>query len=162
MRWVFLVLVTTFIFALQTSLVVFIPVRDATPDLFVILLVFVCLYADPFHGLLAGSLIGSWKDILSGDRAGLFLLVFAIAGYVVAVAKRQIFIDNPVAEIATTFCVCLLCGVLRVAVLALLRSGEAVTVLWHQALWTSLLTALFAPILFALFRASRFWHVRGR
>ncbi len=82
MRQFFFYLFLTLLFlVIHATLVNFLTIGDAIPDILIIWVVYIALTKGQMSGLLAGFAIGLFVDLISGGVLGLSALTKALAGF---------------------------------------------------------------------------------
>jgi len=76
---------------LQGSLLFFIEVENCTPDLFLLLVIFLALYADKEQALLCAWIAGLARDISSAGRLGFHALLFMGAAFLIIRVRDEIY-----------------------------------------------------------------------
>ncbi len=73
----------------HTALLDFIAIQEITPDLFIILVVWICLKEGTFFGLIAGFFIGIFFDVISADIVGTNALAKTIAAFITSFFYKE-------------------------------------------------------------------------
>jgi rod shape-determining protein MreD len=129
---------------LQASIVPHLAVGGIQPDLFLILLLGLSLWAGPELTAAAGFLIGLYQDALSGAPFGLNAFTLSLIGFLVSRLSRQV----KTTQLAGRFTLLCLAGMLSgLITLLLLRFFHAPRPLASALLWTALPGALYTAIL---------------
>ena len=94
MRWPLLLVLIFILLLMQTTLVRWMDVAGARPDLLLILVLFVSLNARPDDSFLTSVLVGLCKDVYSAQRFGLYTLLFAAVGVAVNLVRKDLFKEH--------------------------------------------------------------------
>lgn len=93
--FLYLILITLF----HTVFIEFIKIMEVTPDLFVILVIWITLKDGRFTGLIAGFVIGLFFDIISADVPG----TNALAKIVAALVASYFYKERNTAQITENY-----------------------------------------------------------
>lgn len=148
------VLLTTIVIAallLQTTLLPFTSIGRATPDLLLIICVYLGLHQHTVAGAVGAFALGYLQDTFSGTVVGLNAFGMSLVFTVVYLTSRRLWVDNAVSKIVVVF----LASVLKTAViLALIAVFLSVGNLWQTVaqylLIEAALAAVLSPAVFAV------------
>ncbi len=76
---------------LQGSLLFYIEVESCAPDLFLMLVIFLALYADKEQALLCAWIAGLGKDISTAGRLGFYAFLFMAAAFFIIRIRDEIY-----------------------------------------------------------------------
>jgi len=136
---------------LQTTVLPFAAIGRATPDLLLIMCVYLGLHQHTVGGAIGAFSLGYLQDAFSGSVAGLNAFGMCLVFTVVYLTSRRLWVDNTISKIAVVF----LASVLKtVAILALVALFLSIEGLWRTMLSylliEALLAALLSPAVFAV------------
>lgn len=128
----------------QTSLAPALRVGAVTPDIPLILTVFLGLYKGPEVGCLSGFVVGLIQDVTAGGLIGAQALTKALAGFGVGLFGSRLWIWSPVVQIAGLVLLTLAEGIGRFALLQLFHfpavfSEMVLYVILPQALYNGVI-----------------------
>jgi len=103
----------------QTNVAPALQIGAVTPDIPLILTVFLGLRRGPEVGCLAGFAMGLIQDVAAGGLVGVQALTKALAGFAVGLLGSRLWIQNPVVHVAGLVLVTLAEGIGRFALLQL-------------------------------------------
>jgi rod shape-determining protein MreD len=139
----------------QTTLLHHMQFLPATPDLILVLCVYLGLHYHSAGGALGAFLLGYLLDAFSGTIPGLYCLTMTLVFVVVYLMSKRLWMENPVSNIAAVA----LGSVVKIATLStvmLLTSGMAVD--WFRVFRVlgleAFLAAVCTPFLFSLLMSS--------
>ena len=136
---------------LQTTVLPLAAIGRATPDLLLIMCVYLGLHQHTVGGAIGAFSLGYLQDAFSGSVAGLNAFGMCLVFTVVYLTSRRLWVDNTVSKIAVVF----LASVLKtVAILVLVALFLSIDGLWQTMLSylliEAVLAALLSPAVFAL------------
>ena len=136
---------------LQTTVVPFAAIGRATPDLLLIMCVYLGLHQHTVGGAIGAFSLGYLQDAFSGSVAGLNAFGMCLVFTVVYLTSRRLWVDNTISKIAVVF----LASVLKtVAILVLVALFLSIEGLWQTILSylliEAVLAALLSPAVFAV------------
>jgi rod shape-determining protein MreD len=136
---------------LQTTVLPLAAIGRATPDLLLIMCVYLGLHQHTVGGALGAFSLGYLQDTFSGSVAGLNAFGMCLVFTVVYLTSRRLWVDNTVSKIAVVF----LASVLKtIAILVLVALFMSVEGLWRTMLSYLLiegaLAAALSPAVFAM------------
>ena len=148
------VLLTTIAIAallLQTTLLPLTSVGRATPDLLLIICVYLGLHQHSVAGAIGAFLLGYLQDAFSGSVAGLNAFGMCLVFTLVYLTSRRLWVDNAISKIVVVF----LASVLKTAaLLTLVALFMTAGNLWQSVLnylfLEAGLAAVFSPAVFAV------------
>lgn len=148
------VLLTTIVIGallLQTTLLPLTSVGRATPDLLLIICVYLGLHQHTVAGAVGAFVLGYLQDAFSGSVVGLNAFGMSLVFTLVYLTSRRLWVDNAISKIVVVF----LASVLKTgAILALIAIFLSAGNLWHTVvqylLIEATLAAVLSPAVFAL------------
>ena len=84
------------IYFLQVGLFSHLPIAGVVPNLFVILILYIGLYANSINAIGFGILIGIFLDLLYGNTVGISAVMFCIIGYFSSYFDKNFSKENKV------------------------------------------------------------------
>lgn len=129
---------------LQTTLLPLAAVGRATPDLLLIICVYLGLHQHTVGGALGAFVLGYLQDTFSGSVAGLNAFAMCLVFTVVYLTSRRLWVDNAVSKVAVVFLASLLKTAAILALVALFMSADG---LWRTILSYLLIEAVLAAVL---------------
>lgn len=148
---------------LQTNLLRFVSPTVVIPDIALIVLVFFAHRNGSFPGQFAGFFTGLLLDFLSLSPLGFFAFIYTVVGFVFGTTYDRIVLDGvalpfvavAIATIAKAFTASILAGLFSIDIARISLLGTR--------LWIEIgLTALIAPVLFALMSIIGLFRVQQR
>jgi rod shape-determining protein MreD len=141
---------------LQTVVLPHAAVGRATPDLLLIMCVYLGLHQHSVGGAVGAFLLGYLQDAFSGSVVGLNAFGMCLVFTVVYLTSRRLWVDNTISKFVVVF----LASVLKTAaILALAALFMPVDGLWHAVLSYlvigAVLAALLSPPVFAVLAQTR-------
>ncbi|TVR92847.1 MAG: rod shape-determining protein MreD [Spirochaetaceae bacterium] len=148
---------------LQTNALRFVSPAAVIPDLALIILVFFAHRNGSFPGQIAGFFTGLLLDFLSLAPLGFFAFIYTVIGFVFGATKDRIVLDGVVLPFVALFLATLV-KILTAGALAGVFSIETASIgLLSSRAWIEIgLTALLAPLLFALMSMMGIFHTQQR
>ncbi len=148
------VLLTTIVIAallLQTTLLPFTSIGRATPDLLLIICVYLGLHQHTVAGAIGAFALGYLQDAFSGSVVGLNAFGMSLVFTLVYLTSRRLWVDNAISKVVVVF----LASVLKTAViLVLIAVFLSVGNLWQTVaqylLVEAALAAVLSPAVFAV------------
>jgi len=136
---------------LQTTVLPLAAIGRATPDLLLIMCVYLGLHQHSVGGAVGAFSLGYLQDAFSGSVAGLNAFGMCLVFTVVYLTSRRLWVDNTISKIAVVF----LASVLKTAaILVLVAVFMSIEGLWRTMLSylliEAVLAALLSPAVFAL------------
>jgi rod shape-determining protein MreD len=136
---------------LQTTVLPLVAVGRATPDLLLIICVYLGLHQHTVAGAVGAFVLGYLQDTLSGSVVGLNAFGMCLVFTVVYLTSRRLWVDNAVSKVVVVFLASL---VKTVAVLTLVAVFMSVEGLWQTILGylfiEAVLAAVLSPAVFAV------------
>lgn len=90
---IFLV-VFIFIYFLQVGIFAHLPIAGVVPNLFIILILYIGLFANTINAIVFGIIIGLILDLLYGNTIGISAVMFCIIGYLGAYFDKNFSKEN--------------------------------------------------------------------
>ena len=135
----------------QTTLLPFIAIGRATPDLLLIICVYLGLHQHSVAGAVSAFVLGYLQDAFSGSVVGLNAFAMCLVFTTVYLTSRRLWVDNAISKVVVVFLASLLKTLAVITLVAVFMSVEG---LWHAILgyWfvEAMLAALLSPAVFAL------------
>jgi rod shape-determining protein MreD len=136
---------------LQTTVLPFAAIGRATPDLLLIMCVYLGLHQHTVGGAIGAFSLGYLQDAFSGSVAGLNAFGMCLVFTVVYLTSRRLWVDNTVSKVAVVF---LASALKTIAILVLVAVFLSVEGLWRTMLSylfiEAALAAVFSPAVFAV------------
>jgi rod shape-determining protein MreD len=136
---------------LQTTVLPLAAIGRATPDLLLIMCVYLGLHQHTVGGAIGAFSLGYLQDTFSGSVAGLNAFGMCLVFTVVYLTSRRLWVDNTVSKVAVVFLASVLKTVAILVLVALFMSAEG---LWRTMLSylpiEAGLAALLSPAVFAV------------
>src|SRR5438552_11022117 len=136
---------------LQTTLLPQASIGRATPDLLLIMCVYLGLHQHTVGGAVGAFFLGYLQDTSSGSVLGLNAFGMCLVFTVVYLTSRRLWVDNAISKIVVVFLASVLKTAAILALVALFMSAEG---LWHTILGylliEAVLAAVLSPIVFAV------------
>jgi rod shape-determining protein MreD len=136
---------------LQTTVLSHAAIGRATPDLLLIICVYLGLHQHSVPGAVGAFSLGYLQDAFSGSVVGLNAFGMCLVFIAVYLTSRRLWVDNAVSKVVVVFLASLL---KTVAVLALVAVFMSVEGLWRTVfgylLIEAILAAALSPAVFAL------------
>lgn len=129
---------------LQTTVLPLASVSRATPDLMLIICVYLGLHQHTVPGAVGAFLLGYLQDAFSGNVVGLNAFGMCLVFTVVYLTSRRLWVDNAISKIVVVFCASVLKTAAILALVALFMSAEG---LWRAILGYLMIEAVLAAIL---------------
>ena len=128
----------------QTTVLPLAAVGRATPDLLLIMCVYLGLHQHTVGGAVGAFVLGYLQDTFSGSVVGLNAFGMCLVFTVVYLTSRRLWVDNTISKFVVVF----LASVLKtVAILALAALFMSVDGLWHTVLGYLVIEAVLAAVL---------------
>lgn len=136
---------------LQTTLLPLTALGRATPDLLLIICVYLGLHQHSVAGAVSAFLLGYLQDTFSGSVIGLNAFAMCLVFTLVYLTSRRLWVDNAISKIVLVF----LASVLKTtAILALIAVFMSAANLWQSVanylVLEALLAAILSPAMFAV------------
>ena len=135
----------------QTTVLPFTSIGRATPDLLLIMCVYLGLRQHSVAGAVGAFLLGYLQDAFSGSVVGLNAFGMCLVFIVVYMTSRRLWVDNTISKFVVVFLASVLKSAALLSLAALFMSVEGVggTVL-RYLLVEAVLAALLSPAVFAV------------
>jgi len=150
-------LVTGFGLLVQTTLFHALPFGfHPSPDILVIVAVFLGLHRHTVGGAVAAFLLGYLQDAASGNPAGLNAFGMVVVFVLVYLTCRSLWVDNVVSKVVLVFLASCIKAIAVLAVSALFGTfeGDSGPAMWSMFVNAAIAAAI-APPLFGLLSAGR-------
>lgn len=136
---------------LQTTVLPVAPLGRATPDLLLIICVYLGLHQHTVGGAFGAFSLGYLQDAFSGSAAGLNAFGMSLVFTIVYLTSRRLWVDNTISKVAVVFLASLVktCAILALVAIFLSADGLWRTVL-RYLLVEAVLAAVLSPGVFAL------------
>lgn len=85
-----------FIYFLQVGIFSHLPIAGIVPNLFIILILYISLFANSINAISFGIIIGLFLDLLYGNTIGISAVMFCIIGYLGAYFDKNFSKENKV------------------------------------------------------------------
>lgn len=148
---VFFGLIAVIALVLQTTVLPLAAVGHATPDLLLIICVYLGLHQHTVTGAVGAFSLGYLQDTFSGSVVGLNAFGMCLVFLVVYLTSRRLWVDNAISKIVVVFLASVLKTLAIVGLVAVFLSAEG---LWQTILGYVLieagLAAVFSPAVFAV------------
>lgn len=136
---------------LQTTVLPVASIGRATPDLLLIMCVYLGLHQHTVGGAIGAFVLGYLQDAFSGSVAGLNAFAMCLVFSIVYLTSRRLWVDNAVSKIVVVF----LASVLKTAaIFALVAVFMSIDAVWRTMLGylliEAMLAALLSPAVFAV------------
>lgn len=145
MRWLPFLIIAYFVVSLQFALSGILNLGEKTPNLALLLLIFIGLHAPLDAVLLAGFTLGLMHDVISAHGIGAYALAYSLIGGLAFQLRGVMYADH----VATHFTITILLGVLLVLYLMFrhwLRSFVFVDEV-SITFWPQMMGVLFSALL---------------
>jgi len=136
---------------LQTTVLPLAAVGRATPDLLLIICVYLGLHQHTVGGAVGAFVLGYLQDTFSGSVAGLNAFGMCLVFTVVYLTSRRLWVDNAVSKVAVVFLASLLKTAAILALVALFMSVDGLgRTIVSYLLAEAVLAAVLSPAIFAV------------
>ena len=136
---------------LQTTVLPLAAIGRATPDLLLIMCVYLGLHQHTVGGAIGAFSLGYLQDAFSGSVAGLNAFGMCLVFTIVYLTSRRLWVDNTVSKVAVVFLASVLKTMAILVLVAVFMSAEG---LWRTMLSylpiEAGLAALLSPAVFAV------------
>lgn len=136
---------------LQTTVLPVAAVGRATPDLLLIMCVYLGLHQHTVGGAVGAFMLGYLQDSFSGSVVGLNAFGMCLVFITVYLTSRRLWVDNTISKFVVVFLASLL---KTMAILVLAALFMSVQGLWHTVvrylLTEAILAAILSPAVFAV------------
>jgi len=135
----------------QTTVLPLASVGRATPDLLLIICVYLGLHQHTVTGAVGAFVLGYLQDTFSGSVVGLNAFGMCLVFTIVYLTSRRLWVDNAISKVVVVFLASILKTMAVLAMVALFMSADG---LWKTILGYLLieaaLAAILSPAVFAL------------
>ncbi len=107
MRWLAFAILSLIVLTLQTTVAPRIGLNSARPDLLLIVVVFMSLYAPPSHAIAAGWILGVCADLMTIERFGLISFSCGLSSWIISSIREYLFRYRVVTQAVVTLTACL-------------------------------------------------------
>jgi len=151
MRWFTFLCILFCISLFQSTLMYWINLGSAAPDLYFPLVVFYSFLTDMKRNTLANWLTGMSKDLFSEGRFGINSVFFVAIGFFIWSFREMLFRGHLVTQILITFIFSLIYNIVYTIHLAISFHSLCLSATLWMIFCCSLYTAMFVPVLFWIF-----------
>lgn len=158
MRWLVFLIFAYFVVSLQFALGGILGMGEKTPNLVLLLVIFIGLHAPVDAALVAGFMLGLMHDVISAHGIGTYALAYSLISGIAFQLRGVMYADH----VATHFTITILLGVLLIFYLmfrhwvrSFVFSGEATITFWPQLLGVLLTAVLAVPAIHMLRKIRR-------
>lgn len=144
---------------LQVTLISRLP-QAAQPDLFLLLLFFLSLVAEPERAIIAGFALGLYQDALSGAPLGLRAFTLSLVGFLASSLSREFDSTNLITQFALLGFTVLLSGLTTLALLGFFFALGSSLFSFLEIILSETLSTAALGFLLALLRRQHFLEVR--
>ncbi len=135
----------------QTNILPYVAIGRATPDLLLIICVYLGLHQHSVGGAVSAFVLGYLQDAFSGSVVGLNAAGMCLVFIMVYFTSRRLWVDNAISKVVVVFLASVLKTVAVLTLVAVFMSAEG---LWRAifSYWftEALLAALLSPAVFAI------------
>jgi rod shape-determining protein MreD len=136
---------------LQTTVLPLAAVSRATPDLLLIMCVYLGLHQHTVAGAVIAFFLGYLQDIFSGGVTGLNAFGMCLVFTTVYLTSRRLWVDNAVSKIVLVFLASVLKTAAILTLVALFMSSEGLwRTIFGYLLIEAVLAAVLSPVVFAI------------
>src|SRR5437016_12112701 len=136
---------------LQTTVLQWAPIGRATPDLLLIMCVYLGLHQHTVGGAVGAFFLGYLQDTFSGSVLGLNAFGMCLVFTIVYLTSRRLWVDNAISKVVVVFLASVLKTVAILALVALFMSADAVRqAILGYLLIEAVLAAMLSPAVFAV------------
>lgn len=148
MRVAYLFLSLLALIGFQMELLPRLSIGGIKPDLFLFTVCYLCLKGEEGRGALIGFSLGLLEDSLSLSPLGMRALSFSLVGYLLEMARRDLFLDSILAQASVLFLAGVLSGLVSLLSLNFFLISRPIgSTFFRLILPESLLTALLGLLL---------------
>jgi len=140
---------------LQTSVLPRASIGRATPDLLLIMSVYLGLHQHSVPGAIGAFALGYLQDTFSGSIAGLNAFAMCVVFALVYLTSRRLWVDNAISKIVVVFLAAMVKTAVILALIVTFTASDgwaALTV--STSMLQAVLTALMSPFIFAVLNRS--------
>ena len=150
-RWEIFGLVLVICAILQGSILVFFEVERCTPDVFLLLVIFLCLDVDRHQAMFAAWITGLWRDVSSAGRLGFYAFLFMAAAFFVIKIRDEIFKNKYFTRMLLIFFVSMAVNCMAVVYTLLVFNYRLSTGFFLSVLLLSLYNVVVTPVVLPIF-----------
>lgn len=147
---VVLTLVTFLALLVQTTILPLAAIGNATPDLLLIICVYLGLHLHTAAGAIGAFALGYLQDFFSGGTVGLNAFSMCLVFTIIYLTSQRLWVDNVVSKVVVVF----LASVVKTSVILGLVALVSVSTLRRSVLGylipEAVLAAIFSPAVFAV------------
>ncbi len=114
MRWLSYFILAYLMLGIQLGIGSFATYRGVSPDLLLIVVIFISLNAPRATALLGSFGIGFMQDLVSLHPLGMYAFSYGLISLLVVMSAESVRRAHPVTHVAFTFCGCVLLGMLLI------------------------------------------------
>jgi rod shape-determining protein MreD len=148
MRFVYIALAFIVALILQTTILPFLGLGGATPDLLLVLVIFNALFYGSLAGGIGGFAVGLTQDLLGGHYLGLGALSGFAVGYLIGRLERRVNMDSVLVTFFLVLAGSFVAGAVYSLGQGILDSFLSIRLLWHLSATGALYDACLAALLF--------------
>jgi len=150
-KWENFALVLVVCAVIQGSILVFFEVERCTPDVFLLLVIFLCLDVNRQQAMLAAWITGLWRDISSAGRLGFYAFLFMAAAFFIIKMRDEIYIERYLTRMLLVFFVSMAVNCAAVVYVTLVFNYRLTTGFFLSVLLLSLYNVVVTPVLLPIF-----------
>ena len=135
---------------LQTSVLPAMRVGRETPDLLLIICVYLGLHQHSIFGAIGAFLLGYMQDAFSGGMIGLNAFGMCLVFTVVYLTSRRLWVDNALSKIVVVFLASMVKTAAILGLVALFISEDLWRTIMRYLLIDAALAAMLSPAVFAI------------
>jgi rod shape-determining protein MreD len=136
---------------LQTTLLPLASIGRATPDLLLIMCVYLGLHQHTMGGAVGAFFLGYLQDTFSGSVLGLNAFGMCLVFTIVYLTSRRLWVDNAISKVVVVFLASVLKTLAILALVALFMSVEGLSNSVLRYLFIeAMLAAILSPAIFAI------------
>ena len=155
MSWAYLLGWLVILLPVQSSALQHIAVENATPDLLLLLLLFVSLYARRPDVFLAAWLIGLLKDVYSQNPCGLHAFAYLLVSLFVYRLRGEVFKEHVITRVFLTAVVSAALGAGALGLMAVVYPQVSWAAVLRQLTLSTIYTTLACPVVYLVFDGVR-------
>ncbi len=143
-------LIALFAVVLQTSVLPVVRIGRETPDLLLIICVYLGLHQHTIPGAVGAFLLGYLQDAFSGGVIGLNAFGMCLVFTVVYLTSRRLWVDNALSKVVVVFLASMVKTTAIVALVVVFMSVELWRPILSSLLVDAALAAIISPAVFAV------------
>jgi rod shape-determining protein MreD len=155
MYFAYIIVLSLVTLVLQTTLFSHLQVKEAKPDLILIIILYLSLLKGPQVGSITGFSFGLLQDVLSGMFLGSNALTKTLLGFILGSIGKRLYANSLLLQIIFVFILTFLNEALLAILDWMLKSSSPMDVLHHWLLITPIeafYNAFLCPIIFVFLR----------